>query len=302
MQDNPSYYSILTADVRYDKRLKANEKIIFSEISALTQATGLCWASNNYFAELYEVDSMTISRWINRLIKLEYLEVRYMYKEGTKEIDKRMLKIKTRGIDEIIYTPSTKKSIPPRQKDLGGIDEKVKGNITSINNTSNNKQPLPQEIQTDEYAYSKIFDIWQQEIGQITSMVAQDVKKDIEDMKKFTTQQDAIELIEYAISEAAMNSARTPSYVFAITRKICVQQLKTVADVKARKLERQTKRDKQKFKPAKRVVEKKPNYPTQPTPVEQTVPAIKTPVDATEIESTRKAIERLKASRMPKGE
>lgn len=55
MQDNPSYYSILTADIRYDERLKANEKIMYSEISALTQATGLCWATNSYFAELYKV-------------------------------------------------------------------------------------------------------------------------------------------------------------------------------------------------------------------------------------------------------
>ncbi|CAH0415944.1 DnaD domain protein [Periweissella fabaria] len=209
-------------------------------------------------------------------------------------------------VDTPTFSPLTEKPISVKPTSDLPISENptlLSTNITKDLITKDvNIPPLPQEIQTDESAYSKIFDIWQQEIGQITSMVAQDVKKDIEDMKKFTTQQDAIELIEYAISEAAMNSARTPSYVFAITRKICAQQLKTVADVKARKLERQTKRDKQKFKPAKRVVEKKPNYPTQPTPVEQTVPVIETPVDDAEIESTRKAIERLKASRMPKGE
>ena len=38
----PNFYSIIPADLRYDRRLKASEKIFFSEISALTNVYGYC--------------------------------------------------------------------------------------------------------------------------------------------------------------------------------------------------------------------------------------------------------------------
>lgn len=46
----PNFYSIIHADLRYDNRIKATEKIFFSEISALTNLYGYCYASNKYFA------------------------------------------------------------------------------------------------------------------------------------------------------------------------------------------------------------------------------------------------------------
>ncbi|MCT7677542.1 MAG: hypothetical protein N4R78_01375 [Lactobacillus iners] len=41
-QQQPGYYSILSASVRYDKDLNANEKILFSEITALSNKYGYC--------------------------------------------------------------------------------------------------------------------------------------------------------------------------------------------------------------------------------------------------------------------
>ena len=81
----PSFFSILTADVRYNKNLTANEKILFSEITALTNSRGYCSASNKYFSELYNVDSRTIQRWISNLVKYGFISlsfvdgVRYIY-------------------------------------------------------------------------------------------------------------------------------------------------------------------------------------------------------------------------------
>ena len=42
----PNYYAILTAEVRYDNRLSANEKLLFAEIPALSNKTGEFWAGN----------------------------------------------------------------------------------------------------------------------------------------------------------------------------------------------------------------------------------------------------------------
>ena len=79
--ERPSYYSIIPATVRYDKRLKFAERLMFSEITALSNKYGYCTASNGYFAALYEVDKTTISRWINHLKSLGYLRTE-MLKKG----------------------------------------------------------------------------------------------------------------------------------------------------------------------------------------------------------------------------
>ena len=49
----PTYFAIITADVRYDKNLKANEKLLFAEITALSNTNGYCHASNRYFAGVH---------------------------------------------------------------------------------------------------------------------------------------------------------------------------------------------------------------------------------------------------------
>lgn len=71
--ERPSYYSIIPAPVRYDKRLKAYERLMFSEITALCNEAGYCTTQNSYFADLYGVGKVTVSRWINHLKELDYV-------------------------------------------------------------------------------------------------------------------------------------------------------------------------------------------------------------------------------------
>lgn len=80
--EQPNYYSILTANVRYDKNLKANEKLLFSEITALSNKYGYCTASNRYFAELYQVTDRVIRKWISDLAQLGYLKIILVSKDG----------------------------------------------------------------------------------------------------------------------------------------------------------------------------------------------------------------------------
>lgn len=155
MSDKPSYYSILTADVRYDKRLKPNEKILFSEITALTQANGICWATNDYFSKLYDVEKVTVSKWINNLKKLGYIDVKMIYRDNTKEIEKRVISVRTKPIDEIIEGYRLKNKEGYRLKNLGGIDKKVKDNNTSINTTSNNNKHMCDSKESHEKPKTK---------------------------------------------------------------------------------------------------------------------------------------------------
>ena len=112
-------YAVIPANVRYDTKLKDKAKLLYGEISALSNEKGYCWASNKYFAELYSVSITTISLLIKNLIDRGYLKSEIVYKEGTKEIKKRYLILIKEGIKENLKPP---------------IKENLKENNTSINN------------------------------------------------------------------------------------------------------------------------------------------------------------------------
>ncbi|WP_050950824.1 conserved phage C-terminal domain-containing protein [Limosilactobacillus gastricus] len=138
--EQPSYYSILTADVRYDPRLKrmADCKVLYSEITALSNKWGYCTASNSYFAKLYDRPVPTISKWINLLIKLGYLRSELIY-DG-KEIKQRKLYPISNPINADVkggINADVKGGINADVK--GGINADVKDNSTRVNTTSINK-------------------------------------------------------------------------------------------------------------------------------------------------------------------
>lgn len=112
---NKGYYAIIPANVRYDKDIPANAKLLYGEITALCNEKGYCWASNGYFADLYEVSKVTVSRWIKALVDKGYISTEIEFKENSKEILHRYIKI--------VDTP---------------INKNVKENNTYINNTINN--------------------------------------------------------------------------------------------------------------------------------------------------------------------
>lgn len=140
MTEHRSYYAIIPANVRYDKRLKPNTKLLYGEITALCNERDFCWAGNEYFADLYGVNKETISRWVSDLIKFGYLNREIIYKEGTNQIINRYLRINQYPIDEKRNTP---------------IDEKVKDNNTSINNTFNNTKEYIRELPPSKKSKAK---------------------------------------------------------------------------------------------------------------------------------------------------
>lgn len=77
-----SYYAIIPASVRYDKNLSANSKLLYGEITALSNEKGYCWANNAYFSHLYDVSNRTITNWINELKMANHIIVNYNKQDG----------------------------------------------------------------------------------------------------------------------------------------------------------------------------------------------------------------------------
>ncbi|RPJ25970.1 MAG: helix-turn-helix domain-containing protein [Nitrosopumilales archaeon] len=139
-----SYFATIPATVRYDKELTPNAKLLYGEITALTNAKGFCWATNNYFSELYNVSKTSISKWINQLQKRGHVDIKINYKKNSKEIESRHI-----YIDNQFNTYERKVGNPIKEKFNTPIKEKFKDNNTSINNTSEYKEKNKKETYFD---------------------------------------------------------------------------------------------------------------------------------------------------------
>ena len=132
--ERPGYYGILPASIRYNKNLKPMEKIMYSELTALSNKNGYCNATNSYFAELYEVGKNTVSLWISDLEKAGYIKTKLIYETGTKIIKERRIYISD-PITKNNDTYHEKEVDPITKNDDTPIMKNREDNNTSINNT-----------------------------------------------------------------------------------------------------------------------------------------------------------------------
>ena len=144
-EPNPSYYTILTADVRYSNEISDFEKILYSEIVLLVKAKGFCFASNNYFAKFFNKSKDYISRSINNLKRAGFVDTEIIYKDNSKEIVGRIIKTKlperftnsTISIAENNDTPIAENNDTPiAENNDTPIDQKREDNNINNNNTS----------------------------------------------------------------------------------------------------------------------------------------------------------------------
>jgi len=93
MKEKPNYYAIIPAEVRYSKALTPNAKLLYAEITALCNMNGKCTASTEYFCRLYEVSRASIQNWLRLLEKNGYIIRDVIYRQGSKEILSRSIKL-----------------------------------------------------------------------------------------------------------------------------------------------------------------------------------------------------------------
>lgn len=99
-EEQPNFYAIIPANVRY-ANIPANAKLLYAEITALCNQKGYCWASNQYFANLYNIHKVSISRLISILEKNNFITIQNQIEEGG--LTKRFI-----GLNKIVNTPLNK--------------------------------------------------------------------------------------------------------------------------------------------------------------------------------------------------
>lgn len=156
MNEKPGYYAILPPDVRYDKQLPQGAKLLYSEITALSNKNGYCWASNDYFAKLYSVSIGTIKSWLKCLEDNSYIRRVIKYKSGSKEVEQRFISLAPRSEN---LPPSVRKLTHPRS-------ENCPDNNTSIN-TKNIRASS-----TLESDFEKLWKLYPKKIGKKPALAA----------------------------------------------------------------------------------------------------------------------------------
>lgn len=139
----PSYYSIIPATVRYDHNLKANEKLMYGEITALANKNGYCWAENRYFAELYDVHKITISKWLKNLEDNGYIRTELKYVYGTKQVSKRLIYINDTPISQIAKGYKSNDYDPVSQNAKEELSTTSNNNTRDIKTLSSNSTRTP---------------------------------------------------------------------------------------------------------------------------------------------------------------
>ena len=123
-------------EIWLSKDLTIMEKLLLVEISSLDNKDG-CFAGNGYFAEFFGLSKTRISVIINSLVSKQYITSTLLYKEGTKQILKRVLKVSKGGYASKLIEPIKEKF----------IDNNTDNN--TVNNTISNTINKPKEV--DKY-------------------------------------------------------------------------------------------------------------------------------------------------------
>ena len=125
-ENKVSYYAIIPATIRYDPDLKAAEKLLYGEVTALSNVHGYCFAKNKYFAELYDVTNGTVSKWFSHLQKLGYINIELIRNEKKAIIERHIYISDTPYGQKRQYPYCQKKPYPMVEND---IDNNININI-----------------------------------------------------------------------------------------------------------------------------------------------------------------------------
>ena len=135
--EKPGYWAVIPAGVRYNEQIPPNAKLLYAEISSLTQEDGYCWATNEYFRKVFGFSERTIQNLLNSLLNAGYIRI----ENGDSKKRKIYAGINPlRSLNET--NPAKNCGVEPRKNlrgnpaEICGVDEK---HIINKNNKKNTK-------------------------------------------------------------------------------------------------------------------------------------------------------------------
>ena len=86
-------FTIIPEALFCDSSIDGDQKILLSEIVALSRQNGYCYATNKHFAKRYGVNVSTISRWLSKLETQGFIQRNVILKANSKEVSERRIRL-----------------------------------------------------------------------------------------------------------------------------------------------------------------------------------------------------------------
>ena len=135
--EKPGFWAVLPAGVRYDETLPASAKLLYAEISSLTNQTGYCFASNEHFMQLFGESERTLQRHLKALADGGYITIL----DGDGGSGRRRIYA---GINPLSGNPDKNDGVPDNPvKNDGVTPTKMTGSTLLKNNKNNNPPKAP---------------------------------------------------------------------------------------------------------------------------------------------------------------
>ena len=134
-------------EVWLNKDLSTNEKVLLADIASLGGMSNGCFATNQYLADFFGLSKDRISKLISSLKNKGYITVELAYKEGTYEVEQRLIKIIPYSYFQL-----------GGQNHLGGIGEN-NDYITNNYNINKNNKPKSSKKQASKKSYGQYKDV-----------------------------------------------------------------------------------------------------------------------------------------------
>ena len=211
----------IPAHIWLDENINLTEKCLLAEIDSLSDIDG-CFASNQYFADFFGLSKDRISKLISGLRKKGYITVELIYKEGTCEVDKRIIKANTYGYSYLGGSTH-----------LGGGGEN-NDYITNNYNINNNNNKASKKKTTKEVRHK---------YGEFKNVLLSD--KDLEKLKTEYGEELVEKYIKKMDEWIELNGRRYKNYYLALRR--WMDKEKPKKQEKVEKQEGDTKYDEEYF-------------------------------------------------------
>ncbi|MCK8626575.1 DnaD domain protein, partial [Apilactobacillus kunkeei] len=121
-ETTPKYFIQVQMQTLKGLGLNSTDKLVYGTIYTMLNVTGKCFMSNAAIAEGLELKPKTVSKSISKLAGAGLLNVKLIYKEDSKQIDKRYITLSDYsggGMLQKSHRVSDKNSIPMLQKSEG---------------------------------------------------------------------------------------------------------------------------------------------------------------------------------------
>lgn len=153
-QERPSYWAVVPAPVRYDTAIPANAKLLYAELSSLTNEKGYCFASNAYFAANFSMTDTSVRRLLKALADRGFIRIDVVRDKKTNQVKERKIYV---GLNPAASAPPSAQNCAEgsAQKSAEGSAQNCSALIMYNNKNNNNKPPIvPQAVEKQFAVYA----------------------------------------------------------------------------------------------------------------------------------------------------